>query len=42
VAGTVWVVWGYERLFFAAAIFAVVLAMVATRVPGKHRVAKAQ
>ncbi len=41
VAGTVWVVWGYERLFFAAALFAVVLAMVATRVPGRGRVAVA-
>ena len=37
VAGLVWVVWGYERLFFAAALFGVVLAMVATRVPGRRR-----
>jgi hypothetical protein len=37
VAGTVWVVWGYERLFFAAALFAVVLSVVATRVPGRRR-----
>ncbi len=37
VAGAVWMIWGYERLFFAAALFAVVLSVVATRVPGKRR-----
>jgi len=37
-AGTVWALWGYERLFLAAAVFALVLSVVATRVPGKLRI----
>ena len=33
IAGAVWVAFGYERLFLAAAAFAVILSLVATRVP---------
>lgn len=35
IAGTMWVGLGYERLFLTAAIFAVCLSAVATRVPAK-------
>jgi len=42
VAGTIWMCWGFERLFFGAALFAVVLAIVATRVPGRRPAAVAR
>jgi MFS family permease len=34
-AGAVWMIWGYERVFAAAAVLAIVIAVTAARVPGK-------
>lgn len=36
VAGALWVGFGYERVFLAAAVFALFCALVSTRVPGKQ------
>ncbi len=35
VAGTIWALFGYERLFLAAAVFALGISAVSSRVPGK-------
>jgi predicted MFS family arabinose efflux permease len=39
-AGTVWARFGYERVFAAAAVLALLLAAIATRVPARDRSAE--